>query len=314
METARRRSLYPGRMKQLQQRIERLVAWGNGTLPGRTLVRYAERHGGLIASGLAYSLLFAFFAGVWTLFSILGLVVSGNQDLLGQLIAVLNRAVPGLVSSGGSDNGVVSSATLTRASTTLTWTGAVSLVAFWWTITGWMGATRSGVRDMFDHTGDEPNMVRARLRDTGAALLVGALFVVSAAMMALAAGAAKLVANLLGVGGGSIWTSFTIDIAGFVVTVAADTLLLAVIFGIVTRVQSTHGHAWLVSLLGGVAIAVLQVLGTRLLSGASSNPLLAPFAAIIGVLIWFNLISQIVMVSSALLAQLTADSECRRVS
>ncbi|MFT8636958.1 MAG: YihY/virulence factor BrkB family protein [Pseudoclavibacter sp.] len=294
-------------MKQLQQRIERLVAWWNGTLPGRTLARYAERHGGLIASGLAYSLLFAFFAGVWTLFSILGLIVSGNQNLLGQLITVLNRAVPGLVSSGGSGNGVVSSATLTQASTTLTWTGAVSLVAFWWTITGWMGATRSGVRDMFDRTGDEPNMVRARLRDTGAALLVGALFVVSAAMMALAAGAAKLVANLLGVGGGSIWTSFTIDIAGFVVTVAADTLLLAVIFGIVTRVPSTPRHAWTVSLLGGAAIAVLQVLGTRLLGGASSNPLLAPFAAIIGVLIWFNLISQIVMLSSALLAQLTAD-------
>lgn len=50
----------------------------------------------------------------------------------------------------------------------------------------------------------------------------------------------------------------------------------------------------------------MQLLGARLLTGASRNPMLAPFAAIIGVLIWFNLVAQVIMICAAFIA------ECRR--
>lgn len=42
------------------------------------------------------------------------------------------------------------------------------------------------------------------------------------------------------------------------------------------------------------------------MTGASRNPMLAPFAAIIGVLIWFNLVAQVIMICAAFIA------ECRR--
>ena len=58
--------------------------------------------------------------------------------------------------------------------------------------------------------------------------------------------------------------------------------------------------------LGALAVAVMQLLGARLLTGASRNPMLAPFAAIIGVLIWFNLVAQVIMICAAFIA------ECRR--
>jgi membrane protein len=42
---------------------------------------------------------------------------------------------------------------------------------------------------------------------------------------------------------------------------------------------------------------ILQVFSTELLAGAGRNPILAPFAIIIGLLIWFNLVSQVYLVS-----------------
>jgi membrane protein len=44
---------------------------------------------------------------------------------------------------------------------------------------------------------------------------------------------------------------------------------------------------------------VLKVLGSLLLGGASSNPLIASFAVIVGLLIWFNLVCQVILVCAA---------------
>jgi membrane protein len=43
---------------------------------------------------------------------------------------------------------------------------------------------------------------------------------------------------------------------------------------------------------------VLKVLGTALLGGATNNPLLAGFAVIIGLLIWFTLICQVILIAA----------------
>ncbi len=58
------------------------------------------------------------------------------------------------------------------------------------------------------------------------------------------------------------------------------------------------------SLLEGTVLAalgtgVLQIFSAELLAGAGRNPILAPFAIIIGLLIWFNLVSQVYLVAAA---------------
>ena len=58
----------------------------------------------------------------------------------------------------------------------------------------------------------------------------------------------------------------------------------------------------------------MQLLGTRLLAGASRNPLLAPFATLIGVLIWFNLVSQLMLAIAAGIAEAQSRRAVLRVS
>ena len=49
------------------------------------------------------------------------------------------------------------------------------------------------------------------------------------------------------------------------------------------------------------------MLGSALLGGASNNPLLASFAVIIGLLIWFNFICQVILIAASWIAVGMAD-------
>ncbi len=50
----------------------------------------------LLANGLAYGLLFAFFAGIWIAVSVFGLIMVGNIDWQQMLIDAVREVIPGV--------------------------------------------------------------------------------------------------------------------------------------------------------------------------------------------------------------------------
>ncbi len=56
------------------------------------------------------------------------------------------------------------------------------------------------------------------------------------------------------------------------------------------------------ALLGAVGIGVLKYLGAELASTAGNNPLMAGFAVIIGLMLWFNLVMQWLLLTAAWIA------------
>ena len=276
------------------------------SLPGGIALRYSSRHGTLLSNGLAFGLLFAFFAGVWMAVSVLGVVVSGSVRLQTALVTALERIVPGV------GQGVLSSSVLSGASVTFTWTGLVTLLMFWWTIVGWMDSFRSAVRTMFDVSdGDDP--VRDRLRDNLAVLLVAVLLILSMASAAVSAGAVRGVLVFLGFPSRSAAASVAVDAVGGVVGAVLNIGLFVVLFRVVAKIDADRNLVW-GCVVGGLGVSVMQLLGTRLLAGASRNPLLAPFATLIGVLIWFNLVSQLMLAIAAGIAEAQSRRAVLRVS
>ena len=83
-------------------------------------------------------------------------------------------------------------------------------------------------------------------------------------------------------------------------------LLIALMFCFVARIDCDRRLIVFVCLVGGLSISVLQLLGSRLLGGATSNPLLAPFSVFIGMLIWFSFIAQILMYCATFIGQAQA--------
>lgn len=274
-------------LHRIGEAIDSLVAWWRRSLIGRVIDRYVSRRGPLLANGLAYGLLFAFFAGVWIVVSALGLVVTGSEEMQKALLAMLRTVIPSVSDS------LFSASMLSGISHTLTWTGLVTLAVFWWTVTGWMNSLRNAVTTMFDDCTQELNVVKARLRDTVAAIMVAVLFILSTAAGVVSGGLMRLVLRALGIADDSL--------PGALLNFALFMLLLRVVAHIRAGKFTLVGAA-----LGALAVAVMQLLGARLLTGASRNPMLAPFAAIIGVLIWFNLVAQVIMICAAFIA------ECRR--
>ena len=65
------------------------------------------------------------------------------------------------------------------------------------------------------------------------------------------------------------------------------------------------------SLLGGVALGVLKVLGTLVIGGAGRNPLLASFVVIISLMLWFVLVFRVILLAASFVAVELDDSDAR---
>lgn len=283
-------------MKRIRVVIDRLTGIWRRSLPGAVVTRYSSHRGGLLANGLAYSLLFAFFAGLWTILSIAGLVVSGNHGLQHALLDAINRIVPGIAET------VASTDALSRISGTLTWTGLVTLLSFIWSITGWMDSLRIASRTMFDDHTDELDTIHAKLWDLLAVSTVFLLLLLSTAAGAVSGGAVRAVFGLLGMPAYPALISFLVDALGLFTGFLLNLLLFVILLRLVVHIR--RGRSTLLgSAIGALAFSITQLLGARLLGGAGSNPLLAPFAAIIGVLLWFNIMAQIILYCAAFIAE-----------
>jgi membrane protein len=75
--------------------------------------------------------------------------------------------------------------------------------------------------------------------------------------------------------------------------------VLAALYRVLAGVRIPPRYLFPAALLGAAALGVLKILGNTLLGAAGANPLLASFAVIIGLLIWFNLVCQVILIASA---------------
>lgn len=278
----------------------RAAAWWTASLPGRVLGRYLSRHGPLMANGLAYGLLFAFSSGVWMAVSALGMVMVGSVDWQRMLVDALRSFVPGV-----SDT-LLSASTLDAMSATFTWTGLATFAMFWWTVTGWMDSLRGAARAMFDDCGDELNPVAAKLRDTLAAIAVVVLFILSTAAGTVSGGLVRRLLRMAGIPGDSLPGTLLLETSGFATGFLLNLALFALLLRVVAHIRA--GRSTLTAAtLGALAVAGMQLMGARLLGGVTRNPMLAPFAAIVGALVWFNLVAQVILLCAALIAECRVD-------
>ncbi len=290
----------------LRERLERPVAevsrwakWVQSLRPYRVYINYAHSDGNLRAAGMGFQSLFAIFAAVWLGFSIAGLWLSGNKDIYEALVALVNRAVPGLISTP-STHGVIDSSQLEQA-TAFGWSGVIAAVGLLWTAIGWLYYTRQAVRAVFGLSRDTTNYVLQKIRDLFLALGFGLVFVVSALLTIASTQALTFILDLVGLGGSS-WTTVVTRLSGLVISVALNIFSLGAMFRVMARVAIPWRNLFFGVLLGAIVLAGLSTLGGLLLGGATKNPLLATFAVFVGLLVWFNLVSRVILLSASWIA------------
>lgn len=294
------------RADPLMRRFDRPVArvsgwakWVKALRPYRVYINYAYSDGNLRAAGMGYQSLFAVFAAVWVGFSVASIWLSGNETVFDALVALINRAVPGLIETTGTV-GVIPQEQLRNASS-FGWTGVIAAIGLIWTAIGWLYYTRQAVRAVFRLSRDTTNYVLQKVRDLGLALIFGVLFVVSALLTIISTQALTLLLDLTGLSD-SFWTTAATRLSGLFVSVALNIVTLGAMFRVMSRVAIPWRNLFFGALLGALVLAGLSALGGLLLRGAYNNPLLATFAVFIGLLLWFNLISRVTLLSASWIA------------
>ena len=281
-------------------RARELWEWVQRTRPYRTFSHFTDVGGSVLSAGMSYQALFAVFAALWVGFGIFGIMLSGRVELLNTLIEQLNTFVPGLIGAG--EGGLVDVDVLLSASI-LSWTGVVAAVSLLWVAINWFTGTRRSIRIIFGlDVKQYRNAVLLKLRDFVLAMLFGAAILISAALTVLSSNLVDAIFGVLG------WRQDTwlFGTMGTFTRYAAmyvfDVLVLMAMHRFLAEVRVSRLRLIVGCSLGGLALLGLKVLGAALLGGATSNPLLTSFALFIGVLLWFNFICRVLLLTASWIA------------
>jgi len=277
--------------------IPALVARVMKLKPVRVFQHYSTAGGPLMASGLANQGLFATFAGLWVGFSVIGLVVAGDPALRESLVDTIATALPGLIKTGGTE-GAIDPDDLISAGI-LNWTGAIALVGLLFTAIGFLASAREAVRRIFVIAPSTTNFLLLKLKDLGLAVGFGLALIVSTALSAVSTSALSWFLAVTGVGAESVVGTIVGRVVGVLVVLLIDTAVLAALYRVLAGIPIPPRRLLGGALVGGVALGALKLLGGLLLGGASNNPLIASFAIIAGLLIFLNLVCQVILVSAS---------------
>lgn len=271
------------KIMQLWARVQETRLW-------RTWVRFTDSRGSLLAGGVTYFAFFSIFPVIALAFTIFGIVLHDQPELLDQVGRSIDAALPGFIKRG--DSGLIPIAVPSAA--TLTWTGGIAILALLWAGLGWLSALRTGIRGIFGVQGPPGNFVLAKLRDLGVLVIFGVAIVISAAATVLLSSAAGWFADLLGLSG----QGWILRLVSGLLGLLLDTVIVLVMLRVLSGIAIPRRDLWGGALVGGVGLTVLKAAGTLLL-GAVSNPLFASIGLVVGLLIWLNFIAKVVLLAAA---------------
>ncbi|MCC2031868.1 YihY/virulence factor BrkB family protein [Microbacterium allomyrinae] len=271
--------------------IARVTAWALSLKPVRVWFHYAERRGFMLADSITYRALFSVFAAVLLGFTFAALWLDGNPAAWQALIDAVDAAIPGLV----GEDGLIKVSAI-EAPVGLTLTGILSLVGLVGAAIGAIGSLRAALRTLADELHDDVFWIWVILRNLLLALAIGGGLVLSAAATFYGSTLIDVVGTW--VGGDEVVAGIASQVLAIAAVFALDAGVIALGFVVLSGVRARARVLWPGALLGAVALTVLQQLSGLFVRGAGANPLFASFAALIALLIWFNLSAQVVLLAS----------------
>ncbi|NYD79057.1 YihY/virulence factor BrkB family protein [Arthrobacter cupressi] len=283
--------------------LQLLLARLNVFRPMRAWQHYSLAHGPLMSAGIGFTMFFSITGLLATGFSVVGLVLTGQPALVDAIIANIAESAPGLLKTDGGEGLVDPRDLLNPGGLGLTAVIAAAVTLF--TSLGWIAGMRDGLRGVADVPPLKRNPLLLKLSDAGTLLLLGVALVASSGVSIVFGTAATWLIGQLGL------DERVAEPAAAAVKLVVPLLLnwatAVVMFRLAGGLKLVKRAFLEGTILAAVGTTVLQVFSTELLARAGQNPILAPFAIIIGLLIWFNLVSQVYLFSAAWSAIREAD-------
>lgn len=289
----------PGKLDQLRQRY----GWLDHLINAGT--RFTEQKGTIFAAGLTYRSFQAIFPVLLLGVAILGFVLRGNDALLNSLTKSVSSAVPG----GAGD---LITKVLSTARDQASGIGIISLLLVAYTGLSWMTIFRTATQEMWAEPKEPPSFIKAQARDLATLFGLGLTILVSLVLSSVASSVTTQLVKLIGLDQlpGAFILTKVIAIAAALVT---DIILFCFVISVVPGQSIGFKAALPGALLGAGGIEVLKFVATFYLPKVAASPAAGIFGSILVLLVWINLMCQLVLfvitwtATSTKVAQLQAD-------
>ena len=295
-------------MKTFIARIQAIIARVMGWRPVRVFQLYSQKNGPILAGGLSLTALYSVFAALYVGFTVLGFAIRSDPAFEKAVLSTISTAVPGLFDTGNGSGGAIKVDDL-FSTQVLGWSGIVAIVIVFVTALSWFASARSAVRAVFGLPQDTTFFLLLKLRDLVLVIAFAAVTLLSAVVSVLSTAALGAVFGAVGIDHRSGFAVVVARIVGLVIAFCIDTAVLVVLFRVLLAVRLPLKRLLTGAMLGAGALGILKAFGAALVGGGGRNPLLASFAVIIGLLVWFGLICQVILISATWIAVDLADHD-----
>jgi membrane protein len=289
----------PERPASFTERVKRAWRSAQGRWPWlahvvRAWGRFTENNGNQYAGAITFFSFLALFPLILLAVSITGFVLNANLDLQRKLLDKVAENVPG--GFGDTLRTAIDSAIANRTAV-----GVVGLVGVLLSGLGWIANLRMAINSVWGFRPVKRKFVTAKIADLIVLLGLGLGGVISIGFTAVATSVTGEVLRALGLDGVPGAATFT-TVLGFAIAIVGDMIILGWILVRLPKASVPRRVALRGTVLAAVGFEVLKVLGTYTIAATSHSVTAGPFAAIVAVLVWMQLVARWVLFCAAWMA------------
>ena len=186
--------------------------------------------------------------------------------------------------------------------------GLLSLLGLLYSGLGWVDALREAVRAIWHHNVQEGNFLVKKLKDVVILLGLGATLLVSIGISAASGAFSGIALETVGLQDSVVATVVTY-VLGIALGLLTSTAIFLFLFWRLPKVQSPFRRVLRGALLAGVLFEVLKRVGALYIERTTENPIYGIFAVVVGLLVWINIVSRMLLVVAAWTVTAPYDSD-----
>lgn len=296
--TTRVRSMPAALVARVSERVRPWVRRWQRTRPARANARFGAAGGGLLTGGIAYAALFSVAAALTLGVTVFTAVLGRDAALRARVLDTISGTLPGLIDTGDGQGAIDPDAL--RLTAGLSITGVIAVVVLVGSAVSFMAALRTAVRAMFGRTRAGGNVFTGKLRELAGFVGMGLAVLVSAVLTLGLTSAVHWLLSTLGIGTGAGWV---VQVIGVLVSFLVDAGMFVLILVVLAGVHPPRRDLLVGAVIAAVGLGAVRLLGTSVVAGSTGkNALLASFAVVATLLVWVNLVSRIVLLAAAWVA------------
>jgi membrane protein len=261
--------------------------------------RLGETNGNLYAGAITYFSFLALFPLLLLAASVTGYVLYNDPGLQRSLFSHITDAIPGSFGTTVKDS-------VQKSINNRTGVGLVGLVGVLLTGLGWIGNLRQALDAVWGRKPPKRNFLTSRLSNLFVLIGLGLGIVVSLGLTVIGTSLTSQILSTLGLDSlpGS---TILLKVVGIAVAALADVIIFWWVLVKIPEQNVERSVAFRGALMASVGFEVLKIVGTYTIAHTANSPTAGPFASILAVLIWIQLVARFMLFACAWTAVLTAE-------